>query len=252
MFTFRFVTDVWIPPGYQVTLRTSKDWGGHLSGEYAGGAWLYRLNEAEFGPEVEYKLFLEPDRWMKQYPNPRLRLEPGGEETVREAEVEFDVEAESGRGEDHLAQAPGGRAVGSPGSKGKGTSMTPQMGRLVNRTVLVSIPALFSDGACHPYTLLGVELHGLWLRSDELTRRLLTDETEDYAATDPAVFVPFAQIASVVVPTATAAPPPPGAEGTAAAESAPAAGTPAGEQPRRAGKRSPGAAGANDGRQPKS
>jgi hypothetical protein len=97
--------------------------------------------------------------------------------------------------------------------------MTPPIGRFVNRTVLVSIPALFGDGASRPYKLLGIELHGLWLQSDDLTRRLLSDETDEYAATEPAVFVPFAQIAGVMVPTTLAVRLPPGAKGTAAAES---------------------------------
>jgi hypothetical protein len=142
--------------------------------------------------------------------------------------------------------------------------MTPQIRRFVNRTVLVSIPALFGDGASRPYKLLGIELHGLWLQSDDLTQRLLSDETDEYAATEPVVFVPFAQIAGVMVPTTLEVPLPPGANGSAAAdrapaaetpasrrtrrrtataESAPAADTTAGKRPRRASKRSSGGAG---------
>jgi hypothetical protein len=65
---------------------------------------------------------------------------------------------------------------------------------------MVSVPALFDDGACRPFTLLGVELHGLWLQSDELTRRLLPHDKQDLATTaSVAVFVPFAQIAGVLV-----------------------------------------------------
>jgi hypothetical protein len=45
--------------------------------------------------------------------------------------------------------------------------------RYLNKTVFVSIPALFEDGACRPFKLLGVEIYGLWLQSDELTQRLL-------------------------------------------------------------------------------
>src|SRR6516165_5441326 len=77
--------------------------------------------------------------------------------------------------------------------------MTPIVARYVNKTVHVSIPALFDDGACRPFTLLGAELHGLWLHSDELTRRLLSGDEGGLAATSPAVFVPFAQIAGVLV-----------------------------------------------------
>ena len=79
--------------------------------------------------------------------------------------------------------------------------MTPKLGHLLNKTILVSIPALFEDGACRPYKLLGVELHGLWLQSDDLSRRLLTDDQQAFVATSPVVFVPFAQIAGALIPT---------------------------------------------------
>jgi len=71
----------------------------------------------------------------------------------------------------------------------------------LNRTVLVSIPTLFEDGECRAYELLGVEVQGLWLRSVELTRRLASDATAACESLDPAVFVPFAQIAGVMIPT---------------------------------------------------
>jgi hypothetical protein len=78
--------------------------------------------------------------------------------------------------------------------------MTPNVARYLNKTVFVSIPALFDDGVCRPFTLLGAELNGLWLQSDELTRRLLAGHEGDLPATSaPAVFVPFAQIAGVLV-----------------------------------------------------
>jgi hypothetical protein len=76
------------------------------------------------------------------------------------------------------------------------------LARYLNHTILVSVPALFEDGTCRPFTLLGTELHGLWLQSDELTRRLLPEDERDLAA---AVFVPFAQIAGVLVAAGTAA-----------------------------------------------
>lgn len=88
---------------------------------------------------------------------------------------------------------------------------TPSLTRCVNRTVLVSIPALFDDAACRPYILEGIELHGLWLRSDELNERLLGENRGELLAANPVVFVPFAWIAGVVVPTAPPRPPPPGA-----------------------------------------
>jgi hypothetical protein len=79
--------------------------------------------------------------------------------------------------------------------------MPPTIARYLNKTVFVAIPALFEDGVCRPFTLLGAELHGLWLQSDELTRRLLPADKRDLAAAAPAVFVPFAQIAGVLVAT---------------------------------------------------
>lgn len=83
--------------------------------------------------------------------------------------------------------------------------------RYVNKTVFVSIPVLFDDGACRAYKLLGAELTGLWLQSDELTRRLLPQDTRDLASMAPAVFVPFAQIAGVLVATQAPPSPPPAA-----------------------------------------
>jgi hypothetical protein len=80
-------------------------------------------------------------------------------------------------------------------------SVTPKIGRLLGRPVLVSIPALFSDGVCRAYTLVGFEVHGLWLQSQELNERLLAKEMREIAEASPVVFVPFAQIAGVLVPT---------------------------------------------------
>jgi hypothetical protein len=91
-----------------------------------------------------------------------------------------------------------------------------KISRYLNKTVFVAIPALFDDGACRPFTLLGAELHGLWLQSDELTRRLLPKDKQDLAATPAAVFVPFAQIAGVLV-AAPALSPQPGESAPSAA-----------------------------------
>ncbi|MGF6408377.1 hypothetical protein [Paraburkholderia sp. MM5482-R1] len=83
--------------------------------------------------------------------------------------------------------------------------MVPNVARYVNKTVFVSIPALFEDRVCRPFTLLGVELHGLWLQSDELTDRLLPEEKRDLVTkASMVVFVPFAQIAGVLVATGPA------------------------------------------------
>jgi hypothetical protein len=96
--------------------------------------------------------------------------------------------------------------------------------RYVNKTILVSMPALFHDAKCRPFKLLGVEVPGVWLQSDELTTRLLPEQMAQYAAAGPVVFVPFAQIAGILVPTSrptTAAPKPAAAAPTPAAASPP-------------------------------
>jgi hypothetical protein len=79
--------------------------------------------------------------------------------------------------------------------------MTPKLSQYLNKNVLVSIPALFEDGACRPFRLLGAELHGLWLQSEDLARRLLQEDNHGYASAAPVVFVPFAQIAAVLIAT---------------------------------------------------
>lgn len=73
--------------------------------------------------------------------------------------------------------------------------------RYLNQAIFVSIPVLFDDGTAHLYTLLGVEPNGLWLQSDHLSERLLGDDGHPLARLNPAVFVPFAQIAGVIVAT---------------------------------------------------
>jgi hypothetical protein len=79
--------------------------------------------------------------------------------------------------------------------------MLPNITRYLNRTIFVSIPTLFEDGTCRAYKLLGAELNGLWLQSDELTQRLLTNDKQHFASLAPAVFVPFSHIAGVLVTT---------------------------------------------------
>jgi hypothetical protein len=95
---------------------------------------------------------------------------------------------------------------GFPNTTDQKKAMVPTLSRYLNKTVLVSIPALFEDGTGRPYTLLGAEMNGLWLQSDALTDRLLRDESRDLAKMNPAVFVPFAQIAGVLIATSMPAP----------------------------------------------
>ena len=61
--------------------------------------------------------------------------------------------------------------------------MPSKLASYLNKTILVAIPALFDDGVCRPFTLLGAELHGLWLQSDELTQRLLPADKRELGAT---------------------------------------------------------------------
>jgi hypothetical protein len=79
--------------------------------------------------------------------------------------------------------------------------MPPRITQYLNKTILVSIPSLFEDGACRAYRLLGVEVQGLWLQSDKLIQRLASADTKDYESLAPVVFVPFGQIAGVMLAT---------------------------------------------------
>jgi len=97
--------------------------------------------------------------------------------------------------------------------------MTESISKLAGKTLLVSIPTLFGDVKCRPCTLVGAEIHGMWLRSEELTGRLLPSDNP-FAAAEPIAFVPFAHVAAVLIATV-----PPGqvADTTAKADDAPPA-----------------------------
>jgi hypothetical protein len=84
---------------------------------------------------------------------------------------------------------------------GEEANMTPRINQYLNKTILVSIPHLFHDERCRALTLLGAEPTGLWLQSDELAKKLLPEDRQIYASAGPVVFVPFAQIAGVLVVT---------------------------------------------------
>lgn len=90
--------------------------------------------------------------------------------------------------------------------------MTPKFSQYLNKTILVSIPTLFHDGKCRSFKLLGVDPQGLWLQSDELAAQLLSEEHQYYASADPAVFVPFAYTAGILVATTVPAPAPAAAQ----------------------------------------
>jgi hypothetical protein len=77
--------------------------------------------------------------------------------------------------------------------------MIPRLIDYLNQSILVSIPVLHSDVKCRSYTLMGLELQGLWLQSEELLQDLLDNEQgEDAPAPTPA-FVSFSHIAFVVL-----------------------------------------------------
>jgi len=79
--------------------------------------------------------------------------------------------------------------------------MALRINQYLNKTILVSVPHLFGDERCRPLRLLGAEVSGLWLQSDELAKKLLPEDRQIYASAGPVVFVPFAQIAGVLVVT---------------------------------------------------
>lgn len=68
----------------------------------------------------------------------------------------------------------------------------------LNKTILVCIPSVFEDGQPRPFKLIGIELFGLWLESEELAQRLQPQRREDSSAANYAVLFPFAQISYIV------------------------------------------------------
>lgn len=79
--------------------------------------------------------------------------------------------------------------------------MTPNLGRYVNKTILVSIPPLSGDVKCRPYKLTGVELIGLWLEGADLADGFLGHGHKSRTPTTWAFFIPYSQIACVAVGT---------------------------------------------------
>jgi hypothetical protein len=98
--------------------------------------------------------------------------------------------------------------------------MPPKLKQYLNRSIVVSIPALFEDGKCRPYTLQSIEEDGLWLSSDTLTQRLLPESDRNIAGPAQSVFVPAVQIAAIILPVLTAPAARPAAAATPAGASA--------------------------------
>lgn len=86
--------------------------------------------------------------------------------------------------------------------------MTPNLGKYLNKKILVCIPTLFEDEKCRPYKLIGIELFGLWLEGADLASRFLAPEYKSTTPVTWAVFIPFSQIAGVAIATPSAASPP--------------------------------------------
>jgi len=76
--------------------------------------------------------------------------------------------------------------------------MSSNLGRYVNKTIFVSITGVSEDGKCRPYKLIGIELVGLWLQSDDLTGRFIAYQNQSTPLTW-VMFIPFSQIACVAV-----------------------------------------------------
>ena len=74
------------------------------------------------------------------------------------------------------------------------------------KAVFVVIPAIFGDERPRACTLVGIEVSGVWLQSDDLSGTLFRTCEVRVPPTNPNVFVPFAQIAYLVDSTATGNP----------------------------------------------
>jgi hypothetical protein len=78
--------------------------------------------------------------------------------------------------------------------------MIPKLVDYLNQTVLVSIPVLHADAKCRSFTLLGVEMQGLWLQDEALVSHLASEATDTPIAAMAPVFVPFSHVAFVLLP----------------------------------------------------
>jgi hypothetical protein len=91
--------------------------------------------------------------------------------------------------------------------------MIDMLGHYLNKSLLVSIPSIFGDDDPRACTLTGIEPSGLWLESEDFSKKLL--HPDDKRAR-PHVFIPFHQIAYLLEATADAHGKPGGARTTEA------------------------------------
>jgi hypothetical protein len=76
--------------------------------------------------------------------------------------------------------------------------VAPTLSSLLNKTILVAIPALFADAHARSCRLVAAEPSGLWLVSEDLARAVQPEVKHGKTEAPPAIFVPFAQIAAVL------------------------------------------------------
>lgn len=76
--------------------------------------------------------------------------------------------------------------------------MTAKLAHFLNKTILVSLPALFGDEEPRLCTLIGIEPYGLWLQSEELIKDLRLADQAPPGLTTVTAFFPFTQIAYVL------------------------------------------------------
>jgi hypothetical protein len=72
------------------------------------------------------------------------------------------------------------------------------LSQFLNRTVLVCIPLLHDDKRPRPYTLVGIEVSGVWLESEDLTKSLRPSGKREPPPMIKAAFIPFTQIAHIL------------------------------------------------------
>ena len=72
--------------------------------------------------------------------------------------------------------------------------MSSILGRYINKTVRLGIPALFPEGPPCVAELLAVDSAGVWLESEGLTHAVYPHNPPESAR----VFIPFAQIAYIL------------------------------------------------------
>ncbi|MDQ4025185.1 MAG: GMC family oxidoreductase N-terminal domain-containing protein, partial [Actinomycetota bacterium] len=88
MFTVRFTTTTYRPDAL-VTVRTEAGgWTDDVGGIYQDGAWVFRLDEADYGGVLTFKFVLERSYWMLG-DNLSVAAAPGADHRFDETNVRF-------------------------------------------------------------------------------------------------------------------------------------------------------------------